>query len=293
MTVGRDYPPRLPGILRTGEQAVKRKYAWILAVVVAGVANSVAGADVPEGEHPITVAVLPFRTSTDGGRYAPLADAIGDLLLARLSAAEGLAFVERTALDKVLKEQGLSVLAEPGTQARVGHAVGARFVLTGSISAAGQQLHITAHLLEVSTTRVARSAKVTARGDDLIDPVDRLARELIGQFDLELPRLTPEQIDNSPEANWHFARGLGYYYAGMHEHAATQFLEALAIDPGHAEARFSHAMNYFDQAEYDHARVEFARFLKRFGDHPRARRAEEMLRRCQTHLPEAAEGGSP
>jgi len=241
----------------------------------------------------ITVAALPFRLATDEDRYAPLAAVLADLLMARLSAAEGLAFVERTAIEDVLREQELSALSEPAVRARVGRALGAQFVLTGSLARAGEEFRIDAHLLEVSTTRVARSAEFTARSNDLIEHVDKLARDLVGGLDLKLPPLTQEQIDRSPEANWHFARGLGYHYAGMHEHAATEFYEALAIDPGHAEARFSHAVNYFDQAEYGHARIEIARFLKQFSDHPLAPRARTMLGQCDAQLATADEGDTP
>jgi hypothetical protein len=38
---------------------------------------------------------LPFAEASADGRYAPLAAVVGDILMARLSDAEGLAFVER------------------------------------------------------------------------------------------------------------------------------------------------------------------------------------------------------
>ena len=251
--------------------------------------------DRPQGEDQpaVTIAALPFTAAAAGDRYAPLAEAIGDMLLVRMSAAEGLAFVERAAIDKVLAEQELAARMGPDDQARLGKLVGARFVLTGSVTAAGEELQISASLLEISTRRVARSAKVTARPDGLVEPVDRLARDLTAGLDLRLPELTAGQIDRSPEANLHFMRGLGYHYAKMPEQASAQFMKALAIDPRHARARFYGGMGYFDQAQYGHARIELTRFLKQFGRHLLAPRAKQALAQCEAHLREARQGGSP
>lgn len=240
-----------------------------------------------------TVAALPFQNASGEERYAPLAAAVGDMLMARLSDAEGLVFVERTAIDKVLKEQAFSAQTGAAEQARVGRLVGARFVLVGSVTAAGNAIQIAAQLLEVASARVARSAKVTAQGDRLVQAVDDLARSLTEGLNLKLPVLAEAEIDKSPEASVHFMRGLGYYYAGMPEEAAVQFLKALAADPSHAEARYYSGMNYFDQAEYEHARIEFTRFLQQFGDHRLAGRAREMLRQCEAKLGHPTEGGTP
>jgi len=273
---------------------MKLKHTLALALVVAFVGGPLCRADASDGESPITIAALPFAEASADGRYAPLAQVIGDILMTRLSDAEGLAFVERAAINDVLKELELSAAAGTADQARLGRALDAQFVLTGSLTSSGGNIQIAAHLLEVSTSRVARSARVGAQKDELFKSVDKLAQELVGQFSLELPQLTQEQIDQSPEAGLHFMRGLGYYYAGMPEHATTHFLKTLAVDPRHAEARFYNGMNYFERAEeYSHARIEFARFLKKFGDHRLASRAKEKLQQCETRLGNPNKGGQP
>ena len=271
---------------------MKPKYMLGLTVLLGCIAGSLPGADASNGEPRTTIAALPFAEASADGRYAPLAEVIGDILMARLSDAEGLAFVERAAINKVLRELELSPRAEGADQTRLGRALGAQFILTGSLTSSGDGIQLAAHLLEVSTARVARSAKVTARAGDLVGSVDKLARELVGQFNVKLPELTQEQIDQSPEASLHFMRGLGYYYAGMSEYATTQFFKTLAIAPDHAEARFYNGMNYFERAEeYGHAKVEFTRFLKDFSDHQLARRAKEHLQQCETRLGNPTEGG--
>jgi TolB-like protein len=247
--------------------------------------------DVPAGERSVVIAALPFDERSADNRYAALAAGMGDILMAGLSEAEGLRFVEREALEAVLRELAAASVAAPASRARLGKAVGAQFVLTGSVAASGDDIRITAELLEVSTARVAGAVKVAARADRLAAAVAKLTRELVGRLNVELPELTPEQIDRSPEANLHFVRGLGYYYAGMPEHATAQFLKTLAIDPAHAEARFYNGMAYFDHAgEHDHAAAEFGRFLKDFGKHRLARRAAEKLRQCEDRPGRSGEG---
>jgi len=241
----------------------------------------------------VTVAALPFRLASDQGQYAPLAEAAGDMLMARLSTVEGLKFVERAAIDKVLAERNLAVATRAEDRVRLGQAVGAKFVLVGSLSAAGGELQINAHLLEVATQRIAASADATSAPDRLFEQVDLLAGKLAEGLDVKLPELTPQQIDRSPQCSLHFMRGLGYYYAEMYEHAGTEFLKALAIDPNYAPARFYNGMSYFDQAEYEHARIEFERFVKQFEDHPLAERAGQMLRQCEARLREPRKGDLP
>lgn len=252
-----------------------------------------AGAADAQGETPITVAAIPFNPASAKESYAPLAEAVGDMVVARLSAVDALVFVDRAAIDKVLKEQELSLLTSTADQTRLGRIVGAKFVLTGSVTAIGDEFQVNAHLLDVSTARVVRSAKATARSDRLMEPLDKLAQELVGELKLKLSDLTPDQIDKSPEANLHFMRGLGYYFAKLPDDAIVEFMKVLAIDPFHARARFWNGMAYFDLGEYDHAKLEFARFLKQFGQHQLAPRAKELLEQCEIQASKPHQGESP
>ncbi len=238
-----------------------------------------------------TVAALPFVDASAGARYAPLAEAIGDMLMVHLSTAEGLQFVERADISKVLAEHEMTWPQKRDGQFRLGQLVGAQFVITGSVTAVGSEFQINAHLLEVSGRRVARSAKVVAGGDRLVDPVDQLAHELVEELNLELPELSEAQIDRSPEASLHFMRGLGYYFAQMPEHATGQFMKTLAIDPAHARARFHGGLTYFEAAEYEHAKIEFSQFVEQFAQHPLASRAAQLLDQCKA-MPERQPGGT-
>ena len=266
----------------------------VLAVLIQVSCLPTAFADATgvQAKPSITVAALPFHQASAKETYAPLAEAIGDLVVVRLSAAEGLVIVNRSAIDKVLKEQEFSLTSQ-ADRIRLGRIVGAKYVLAGSVIAVGDEFQVSAHLLDVSTARVARSAKATARSDRLMGPIDKLVQELVAELKVKFPELTAEQIDKSPEANLHFMRGLGYYYAKMPDDAIVEFMKVLAIDPFHARARFWNGMAYFDQGEYDHAKLEFARFLKQFGRHALAARAKDLLVQCETRARKPRQGESP
>jgi TolB-like protein len=255
------------------------------ALVLGALASSAALGG--EAEPGIPIAALPFANASGNPRYEPLAEAVGDMLMARLSGVRGLLFVERTALDKALAEHERSALMAPAEQVRLGQLVGAKFILTGSLTAVGDRLQLSAHLLEVATTRVARSAKAAGRTDRLVEPMDKLARELAAGLNLELRELTPAQIDKSPEASLHFMRGLGYHFAGMPDHAIAQFMKALAVRPDHARARYWNAKTYFDGGEYAHARIELSRFLREFPKHELVPEVKKMAAICAAKLKEA------
>jgi TolB-like protein len=264
----------------------------VVFVLAIGCVLAVFAAE-PTATPAITVAIMPFHQALAKDAHAPLAEAIGEMMMVRLSEVNGLVLVDRTTLDKVLKEQELSRAMSPADQTRLGKIIGAQFVLTGSVTAVGDEFQIDAHLLDVETARIARSARAKVRGDQLTESVDRLASELVGELKLKLPELTAKQIDGSPEANLHFMRGLGHYFAKSPDDAIVEFMKVLAIDPSHARARFWNGMAYVDLGEYNHAKLEFGRFLKEFGRHELTPRAKELLKQCETQSSKAGQGESP
>ena len=237
----------------------------------------------------IVIAVLPFEHSSKDARYEPLAESMGEMIAAQLAELEELAFVERTELDRVLKEQELTLsgLPEPETKAQVGRLLGARYLLTGGVTVVDKKLKVNAHLFEVETTRVARSESAEGQVEKLLLVVHTVAQKLAKDLDLELPEIKEKEIDKSPVANLHFMRGLGYYYANMPDHAIAEFMKTLALQPDMARARYWNGVCYFDGKEYEHAKIEFDRFLKAFPKHELAPRAKEMLDVCASEIEKA------
>jgi len=264
---------------------------WLVCVVPMLIAARLAAVEGPSkaGAKPpdnIVIAALPFTDSSPGGKYAPLAEAMGDMLISFMSRAEGIIFVERADLNKVLQEQRLSLSGalDDKTRANVGGLLGAKYILTGGVTVLDGALRLNAHLFEVETTRVARSEEAEGKVDDVVKPVAELARKLDKDLNVKLPELKESDIDRSPEANLHFMRGLGYYYSNMRDHAIAEFMKALALKPDHDRARYWNGVCYYDDKEYEHAKIEFDRFLKDFPKHELAPKAEEMLEVCTVEI---------
>ncbi|MBS0206982.1 MAG: hypothetical protein JSS49_29250 [Planctomycetes bacterium] len=261
-----------------GSYRCLQKAVWLLFVMLGcQLGWAATGANAGELSPPRTVAVVPLMNLSNDSRLASIADAIGDLLTVELSRAVGLELVERTEIERVIREQSLTDFTKSDPPLKLGKLIGAQFVFSGSVMEVDGQLQIVGHLVEVATTRVAKSFKVQTRPALLDRGVAQLSHEVVRGLDFKLPELTDAQIDQSPEANLHFMRGLGLHFAKSPDEAIICFLKALAIDPRHARARFWCGIAYSEAGEAAHARIELTRFVKQFPDHPLAARAHEWL----------------
>lgn len=266
--------------------SIQRFVPWsvvLIGLLVSGGAESNwhlttrASADEPSRHRTTAVAVIPLTNASDDQRLTPIAEAIADMLIVQLSRVDSLVLVERTEIERVLREQALTKLTKDDQPLRLGKAVGAQFVLSGSVLEVDGELLITEHLIDIASTRVMKSHTVRTRPDRLDRAVARLSGDLTRDLDLELPELTDEQIDKTPEANLLFMRGLGLHFARMPDQAIVCFLMTLAIDPQHARARFWCGIAYAEAGETEHARIELTRFLKQFPQHPLTPRAKQWL----------------
>ena len=149
----------------------------------------------------IVIAALPFADSSPGGKYAPLAESMGDIIATYLGRAEGLTFVERKELNKVFKEHKLTLagLVDSETKVKIGRLLGAKYILTGGVAVVNKKLKINAHLFEVETTRLVRSEAAEGEIDKLFSVVGALAEKLARGFNLQLPKITEEDIEGGLE----------------------------------------------------------------------------------------------
>ncbi len=263
----------------------------LLCFVFGGALAGGERADEGEVAQGIIVAAMPFWCASGDVQYEPLAQSMGDMIAAYLGSAEGLVLVERAELDKVLREQALTLegLVEEATKAQVGRLLGAKYLLTGSVTVVERQLRIDAHFLEVETTRVASSETAEGQIGELVGVVKMVAEKLAADLDLELPEVREEQIEQSPQAGLHFLRGLGYYYANMLDQAIGEFMRTLTLDVQNSRARYWTAQCYFDLGEWEHAEIEYQRFEKDFPEDPLASVVAQRLKECEAKIGEQVE----
>jgi len=241
------------------------------------------------------IAVLPFRNNSALADLDPVADGLGDLLIACAQKTPGVTFVERAALNKILAEQKISLagLTDDKTKVQVGKLLGAKYIISGGMVVVDNKLKINAHLFDVESSRVVKSSESIGTLDNLLETIQPLTVDLMKGLGIELKPLSAAEIDRSPEANLHFMRGLGYNYGNMKNQAIAEFMKALALDPAQARARWWNAACYYDQKEWDHAAIEYERFLKDFATDDLAREAQKRLTQCKKELSKVAREKTP
>ena len=229
------------------------------------------------------IAVLPFENSSGLEKLEPLKEGLRDLITADLSKVKGITVVERENLERIIKEQKLSLegLVEKKNQIKVGKLVGANVMLAGGFSLSDSKLKINAHLLDVETTQLVNSEEVTGEVSKIIDLQRQLVLKLVKDLDLKIELPAPGEIDIAPEVNLHFIRGLGYYYGCMYDHAIMEFMNTMNLDPEYVDAIYWRAQSYMEQEEYDHAKIELEKLTKTFSDHQLVPRCKKLLKECQ------------
>jgi TolA-binding protein len=262
-----------------------KRFCGCLAIVFLAMAGrpSHAAPPVPSTQplEAVVIAVLPFDGNVGAGEDAAVPSIIADLMQAAIPQGKGVSLVERIALEKAIAEQKLTLTGDSAEQARLGRVMGAKYLLVGRVTTSAGRFQVNAHLLEVETARVAKSAKAESDARGLAAAVEQLARELLVGVNIQLDRLAPDQIDAAPAASLHFMRGLSFHLAKMPDEAIAQFMSALALDAKLARARYWMAVAFFEQGEREHAAIEFARFLQEFPKHELVAKAKETLAKCR------------
>lgn len=122
-----------------------------------------------------TVAVLPFTES--GAGVAGLGEQAANILFAKMSANPNVWMVERTDLDKILKEAELNIsgAVNPNQAIQIGQLTGAKILLTGSVFKVKDKTFLVAKVISTETSRVL------GKSVDGTDAIDALADKLAGQ----------------------------------------------------------------------------------------------------------------
>ena len=151
--------------------------AWLLGTTLlsARAAGPGGPASTDSPAAPLTVAVLPFESSTD--QLKAKAEEASTLLWARLSARPELWMVERSEVDKLLSEHVLSLsgLVDPGTSVKAGSLLGARVLVTGRLIQSGDKYVLVAKIMSTETSRVFAATAESGSQDALTKPAAELA----------------------------------------------------------------------------------------------------------------------
>ncbi len=175
-----------------------------------------------------SIAVLPFADMSTDGDQAYFGDGIAEELLNVLASVDGLKVAARTSSFK-FRGEALDI-------PEIGRALDVTTILEGSVRKAGDQVRITAQLIDVNGGYHLWSQSYDRKLDNIFDVQDEIARSIVDALKLQL-QLGPAAVSNDTESGRAYdlyLRGREYARepskAGL-ERALGYYQEALAVDP--------------------------------------------------------------
>jgi TolB-like protein/Tfp pilus assembly protein PilF len=223
-----------------------------------------------------SIAVLPFVNMSSEPEQEYFSDGMSEELLNLLAKVPELTVASRTS---AFSFKGKDVrIAEVASALNVSH------VLEGSIRKAGDQVRITAQLIDARRDVHLWSATWDRTLDDVFAIQDEIASSVVDELKVTLLGQAPKVVETSPEAYNLFlqARHLaGQGSIGSMRQAVEMYREALAIDP-----QYVPAWNSLSSAYINLAPVGGMDFDEAYG------KAKEAIDRVLEIDPENAEANS-
>ena len=191
--------------------------------------------EVSAAERQRTVAVLPFENLSPSADDAFIAISLPEMTLNRLASVRGLTVIAR--------ESSFRAGRSDADVQEIGTRLGAGYLVGGSVQRRGDDLRVTARLVDASTGTQLWSERFDGTVADLFRVQDEIADRVAAVLEsrvagLELPRRGRPTTGNV-EAYLAFLRGrslIGRFTVAEADAAATEFERAIGLDPSFAAA---------------------------------------------------------
>jgi TolB-like protein/Tfp pilus assembly protein PilF len=195
------------------------------AVAATGVAPILALPDKP------SIAVLPFTNMSSDPEQEYFTDGIVEEIITALSRFSSLFVIAR---NTSFTYKGRSVDVK-----QVGHELGVRYVLEGSVRKAGTQVRITSQLIDASTGAHLWANRFDGSFADIFDLQDQVALGVVGAVTSKLEQAEIKRAKRKPtdslDAYDYYLRGCESLYQQTREstsEALALFDKAIQLDPG-------------------------------------------------------------
>jgi TolB-like protein len=159
---------------------------WLVLLLLSGPARP-ARATSPE----VRVAVLYFENHTSKPELDQLGKGLADMMITDLGQVSGLTIVERSRLEQVLGEQKLQrgKFFDAATAVKVGKLAGARYAVTGALTAVEPALRVDMRMIDIQSSKVVVSEKVVGNKDDFFALEQSLVQRFANALAAKLPNL--------------------------------------------------------------------------------------------------------
>lgn len=256
-------------------------FAWTLSLVCI-----LASPVLAECNTKATICIAPLSNNTGEVQYNALGGAVADMLAVTLAEQKSITVVERQQLRKVLDEQKLTLAAliDPATAIRVGRLLKADHILVGGIIKQKNSFIVSIQAYEIATARLASTAQAKGKITDTVQIIDKLMKKLSKTLGIKLQPIGPEKVDKNPKASFHFAKGMGMFFAGNYDSAIVHFMKAQDLAPQLDKASYWMALCFMKNGEFKHALIELKTLLRRFPQSSLGPNVRKQITECKRHI---------
>jgi len=207
-----------------------------------------------------SIIVLPFENISSDPEQEYFSDGLTEEIITDLSHIQDLLVISRS-----------SAMTYKGARATVKDVVNkmhVRYVLEGSIRKAGNNIRITAQLIDGLTDTHIWAEKYNGTLDDIFEIQEKVSRTIVNSLKLKISVEEKELISKSPTKNLEaynlYLKGRFFSYFGTREGMvkSVEFYEkALSLDPDYALAYAGLADSYYVQATFGWLPLEEGLFM--------------------------------
>jgi TolB-like protein/Tfp pilus assembly protein PilF len=200
----------------------------------------------PDAVIPIggSIAVMPFVDMSPGGDQAYFSDGIAEEILNLLARVPELRVVSRSSSFSY-RDRNLSARD-------IAYELNVNYILEGSVRRQGDQLRITAQLIDALTDSHLWSGTYERAFDDIFAIQDEIAASVIPALEVELLHELPVTTETDPDAYTHYLKCRHYYLqrtsSGL-EAAVEHCKQSTKLDSGYAPVWVTLASAYINQGE--------------------------------------------
>jgi TolB-like protein/class 3 adenylate cyclase/tetratricopeptide (TPR) repeat protein len=158
----------------------------------ASIAPTADGKPLPLPDKP-SIAVLPFQNMSGDPEQEYFADGIVEEIITALARFKSLFVIARNS-SFIYKGKAVDIK-------RVGHELGVRYVLEGSVRKAGARVRITGQLIEAATGTHLWADRFEGALDDIFELQDRITSTVVGIVARKIEHVEVERARRRPTAN--------------------------------------------------------------------------------------------
>ncbi len=196
-----------------------------------------------------SIIVLPFENMSPDPDQEYFSDGLTEEIITDLSHINNLLVISRSS--------AMTFKGVKATIKEIANKVNVRYVLEGSVRKAGNNIRITAQLIDGLTDTHIWAEKYNGNLDDIFEIQEKVSRSIVNSLKLKISAEEKEFISKSPTKNLEaynfYLKGRFFSYIGTREGMVKSvecYEKALSLDPDYALAYAGLADSYYVQATF-------------------------------------------